>query len=177
MGNIKAHLARATSRSEHRIRFIFATCGTSHVLIVFLVRKQIGFSVGQSELCNDLSCTNNTNWRVGRNCVKTANECTYTVCSAGCSVNKKSQRWIPNCEMSSSINQTRGYPLNPAFAKLCSPLEHRALYALRTFFFYFMRNAGAVKFVLHSYHKPRLPEILDNASLRISRKRKPQQQY
>lgn len=121
--------------------------------------------------------TNNTNWRVGRNCVKTANDCTYTVCSAGCSVNKKSQRWIPNCEMSSSINQTRGYPLNPAFAKLCSPLEHRALYALRTFFFYFMRNAGAVKFVLHSYHKPRLPEILDNASLRISRKRKPQQQY
>lgn len=26
--------------------------------------------------------TNNTNWRVGRNCVKTANDCTYTVCSA-----------------------------------------------------------------------------------------------
>lgn len=54
-GNIKAHLARTTSQSEHRMRFILATCGTSHIIIVFLVRKQIVFSVGQSEPCKDLS--------------------------------------------------------------------------------------------------------------------------
>lgn len=55
-GNIKAHVARTTSQSEqHRIRFILTTCGTSHLIIVFLVRKKIGFSVGQSNPCNDLS--------------------------------------------------------------------------------------------------------------------------
>lgn len=85
---------------------------------MFLVRKQIG-TVQRFIMYN-------TNWRVRRNYVKTGNDCTYMVCS----VNKKSQGRIPNWEMSNSINQTLGYPLNPAFAKLYSPLEHRALYAL-----------------------------------------------
>ena len=32
-GSIKAHLARTTSQSEHRIRFVLATCGKSHIII------------------------------------------------------------------------------------------------------------------------------------------------
>ena len=126
-GNIKAHLARTASQSQHRMRFILATCGTSHVIIVFLVRKQIGLTERVS--------TNNTTGASE----EIARKRETTVLIRCVQSTRRAKGGYPTVKCPTLLTR----PVNPAFAKLYSPLEHRVLYALTTFFSFYAERLSS----------------------------------